>query len=75
MSADPDDLESAEIRGWEEGKHDGFNDGLRRAGVIIRDRASELFLAEREDEARALRDAAIMVVEAIVQPGLKQEQQ
>jgi len=58
-----EELETANQEGYNEGKLIGIGDGLARAAVICRDRASSLFLAEREKEARALRDIVQFIIE------------
>ena len=59
-----EELEDANQKGYEEGLVRGHRDGMQVAAVMVRDRASELFLAEREDEAKALRFMAQIITEA-----------
>jgi len=62
-AADPDELAEANQEGYNEGRACGHKDGMMTAAVIVRERAAALFLAEREVEAKALREIALSIAE------------
>ena len=70
MSYTEEQLAEANQEGYNEGLLRGKRDGMLTAAVMVRDRASELFLAEREDEAKALRLMNQIIVEGA--PDLQQ---
>lgn len=68
MSDIEEQLAEANQEGYNEGLLRGKRDGMLTAAAMVRDRASELFLDEREDEAKALRLMNQIIVEGAPDP-------
>ena len=58
MSYEPDELESAEVRGWEQGRRQGEADGLTKAAIMVERAAAEKFIGGDDREAGRLRSLA-----------------
>lgn len=56
MSADPDELEQAEQKGYDIGLTRGFNDGIRHAAGVTIDISGEHFKNGNDKLAQIMRD-------------------
>ena len=58
MSADPDEIELAETRGWEQGMCQGEAAGLTKAAIMVERVAAEEFIRGDDREAGRMRSLA-----------------